>query len=167
MHILKMIGLGLFATFIVSVQAVAFENFKTVGQASYTFMFMDIYDAELLAPHGNFNFNAPFALKLTYHKNLKGSSIAKRSRSEIESLGFTDEHVLNEWHEFMKETFPNVHSGDVITGYFNKQKQTVFYYNGSEIGRIDNPDFGHWFFGIWLHKNTSVPQFRKSLLNIS
>ena len=108
----------------------------------------------------------PFALKLTYHKSLKGTSISQRSVVEIKKLGFNDDDTINSWHKFMEKTFPNVHKGDVITGVYNRNKQTVFYYNNEEVGRISDPEFGYWFFGIWLHKNTSEPKFRKRLLDL-
>ncbi|MAI08294.1 MAG: hypothetical protein CMF61_04980 [Magnetococcales bacterium] len=168
MRYFKQFYIGVFATLFlcVNLNAQAYENYKTVGKALYTFMFWDVYDAELLTEDGAWSMDKPFALKLTYHKSLKGTSISQRSVVEIKKLGFNDDDTINSWHKFMEKTFPNVHKGDVITGVYNRNKQTVFYYNNEEVGRISDPEFGYWFFGIWLHKNTSEPKFRKRLLDL-
>jgi len=137
---------------------------KANGTARYQFLFMDIYDATLYAPKSGWSFSSPFALKLKYLRNLSGKKIADRSAKEIRQQGFTNEVKLADWHAQMTNIFPDVKNNTTLTGIYKPNDETVFYKNGIFIGRVKDPEFGKWFFGIWLSENTSEPEFRKALL---
>ncbi len=140
------------------------KDAHAVGAARYQFLFMDIYDATLYAPKSGWSFSSPFALELKYLRNLSGKKIADRSAKEIRQQGFKNEIKLADWHAQMTSIFPDVEQGMVLTGVFKPNGETVFYKNDTIIGHVKDPEFGMWFFGIWLSKNTSEPEFRKALL---
>lgn len=140
---------------------------KIVGQGRMSFMFWDIYDAALYAPEGEFKDvkkGHPFALSLTYMRDLKGRDIADRSVQEMRALGFDDELTLATWHGQMRQIFPDVSEGMTLTGFYTAEGESVFYWDAKEIGRIRNPDFGKYFFSIWLAPDTSEPDLRAQLL---
>lgn len=140
------------------------KNVQPVGSAHFQFMFVDIYDATLYAPKNGWSFSSPFALELKYLRNLSGKKIADRSAKEIRQQGFNDEIKLADWHSQMTSIFPDVQNGTILTGVYTPESETVFYKDQKIIGKINDPAFGKWFFGIWLSEKTSEPQFRKSLL---
>lgn len=137
---------------------------EPVGKGRLTVMFWDVYDAVLYAPQGRFSEKRPFALSLTYLRDLKGRAIADRSTEEMRSLGFTDEIRLATWHSQMRRIFPDVSNGTTLTGVYTGEGHSVFYRDGREVGRITDPEFGNYFFRIWLDENTSAPDLRAQLL---
>ena len=138
-----------------------------VGEGRLSFMFWDVYDAALYAPKGEFKEvkkGHPFALSLTYMRDLKGRDIADRSVQEMRALGFSDEVTLAAWHSQMRQIFPDVSEGVTLTGFYTADGESVFYRDYEEIGRVSNPDFGKYFFNIWLDPRTSAPELRAKLL---
>lgn len=139
---------------------------QKIGEGRLSVFLADVYDAELFA--GNQNSIAqnkpPYALKLSYLRPLKSETIAKRSAKEMRNIGLNDELKIAAWHEKMRKIFPDVKDGTSITGIYTTDKQTVFYQGDNEIGRIKDPEFGQYFFGIWLNEKTSAPDLRSKLI---
>lgn len=137
---------------------------EQVGKGRMSVMFWDLYDAVLYAPGGQWKKGEPFALSLTYLRDIDGKAIADRSAEEIRNLGFRDEYKLAAWHGQMRNIFPDVKEGTTLTGIYNKRQESIFYHQGKEIGRIRDPEFGRYFFNIWLSQKTSAPELRAQLL---
>lgn len=142
-------------------------NAKPVGEGRFSVMFWDVYDATLYAPDGKWNIGAPFALRLTYLRDIDGEKIADRSVEQMRALGFDDEIKLADWHSQMKNIFPDVSENVSLTGIYTSEGASIFFENNKEIGRINDPDFGRYFFNIWLDHKTSAPELRKKLLGHS
>lgn len=171
-HKTFIIALLLSLTFILPVQArdaigANVPNAETVGQGRLRVFFLDVYDATLYAPNGHLNEDKPFAIELSYLRSISGKKIAERSAEEIRNQGFGDEVKLAAWYEQMRNIFPDVVEGDIITGVYTKSGETVFYRQDQEIGRIKDVEFSHHFFNIWLSENTSSPDLRRKLLGSS
>ncbi|MEM9468943.1 MAG: chalcone isomerase family protein [Pseudomonadota bacterium] len=137
-----------------------------VGKGRLTWMFWDVYDVTLFAPKGQFEDEPPFALSLTYLRKLDGKEIADRSAEEMRRLGMNDEVKLATWHNQMRQIFPDVSKGKRLTGVYNRDKVSIFYEDGKEIGRIQDSEFGSYFFDIWLAKETKKPTLRAQLLGV-
>lgn len=153
------------------VQAEAMEYIKNyvpqaqaVGEGRLRVFFLDVYDAKLFAPRGDWNEGEPLALQLTYLREISGKKIADRSAEEMRDLGINDEVKLATWHSQMREIFPDVDEGTVITGILAKNGETFFFKDGKQIGHIKDREFGRAFFDIWLDQQTSVPDLRRKLL---
>ncbi len=142
-------------------------NAEKVGYGRLSYMLWDVYDAALYAPDGDWQSDQPFALQLSYLRNIPGEKIADRSAEEIRAQGYTDEVRLADWHAQMRSIFPDVQEGIALTGVFTKTGETIFYKNNQEIGRIKDPEFGNQFFNIWLSPQTSAPDLRRKLLGQS
>ncbi len=140
---------------------------QQVGEGRFSFFLWDVYDAALFAPNGQWKEGKPFALRLTYLRDLEGKKIADRSAEEIRGLGFRDEVKLADWHSQMKGIFPDVSANISLTGIYTSEGESIFFEDNKEIGRITDPEFGRYFFNIWLSKNTSAPELRKKLLGHS
>tara|TARA_R110000868_G_scaffold189695_2_gene433180 strand:- start:229555 stop:230058 length:504 start_codon:yes stop_codon:yes gene_type:complete len=134
-----------------------------IGKGRMDYFFWHVYDVNLYA-EDTFSFNKPFALSLEYRLNLNGVEIAEKSIAEIKKIGFDDKEKLEQWREEMRKIFPNVTDSDILTGIYNPNKPTKFLKNNQEIGVVEDPEFGKWFFGIWLSEKTSQPRLRKVLL---
>ncbi|MCH9704550.1 MAG: chalcone isomerase family protein [Proteobacteria bacterium] len=136
---------------------------QQIGAGKLSYFIWHIYDISLHAA-GAFSFDKPFFLTLNYKIDLEGEKIADRSVEEIRKLGFSDEAKLADWYLQMRAIFPDVEAGSSLTGIYQPNQATVFYADEKEVGTINDAEFGQWFFGIWLNKNTSVPALRQQLL---
>jgi len=142
-------------------------NAQKVGEGRLTYLVWDVYDATLFAPNGTWNNDKPFALKLSYLRDISGQDIADTSAQKIRKQGFSDEIKLATWHAQMRDIFTDVKGGTEIIGVQTQNGDTKFYRDGQNIGAINDSDFGDVFFKIWLGENTSIPSLRKKLLGQS
>lgn len=139
-------------------------NAKIVGSGRFSVLFWDIYDATLYAQDGTWQENKPYALALTYLRELDAQAIAERSIEEMRKQGVNDDEKLAQWLQKMSELFPDVEENTVLTGIADDNGHTQFYQGEQFLGYVEDPDFTRCFFGIWLNENTSEPKFRKQLL---
>ena len=137
---------------------------EKVGKGRLTYLFWDVYDATLYAPQGTWKEDKPFALELSYLRDIPGKSIADRSIEEIRLQGYSDEIKLAAWYTQMRSIFPDVNEGITLTGIFTNSGETIFFKNSKEIGRIQDSEFSQAFFNIWLSEKTSSPTLRDKLL---
>ncbi|QPG07126.1 chalcone isomerase family protein [Salinimonas marina] len=161
--LLSLLSFNAFADISASIKEVV-EAPAKVGEARFSYYFWDVYDATLYAPKGRWNGQPPYALKLTYLRDLKGKKIAQRSVKEMKKQGLKDATKLAQWRGQMQQIFPDVKENDVLIGIATSQQTTRFVYNGEVIGNIDDADFTQRFFDIWLSEKTSEPEFRQQLL---
>lgn len=139
---------------------------QPVGSGTLSVVFWKVYDATLYAPKGVWVPHKPFALTLTYHREIEGRDIADRTAEEIGKLGFKDDQAIRNWQEQMRSIFPDVRPGTEITGISLPGHPTLFYRDDVLLGQINDPRFGKWFFDIWLSENTTEPELRNQLLEI-
>ena len=138
---------------------------KLIGKAEMYYFVWYVCDLNLYSGDGDFSFDKPFRLEIEYKRDISGEEIAESSAEKIRGLGFENEIKLAAWHAQMIDIFPDVNDGVSLTGQYVPNKPTIFYKNNEEVvGVIKDPDFGKWFFGIWLNENTSRPDLRKALL---
>lgn len=142
-------------------------NAQKVGEGRLSIVFWDVYDATLYATGGTWDAQKPHALSIHYFRDIKGVDIADRSTDEMRKQGFSDEQKLASWQKRMREIFPNVAKGSVLTAVYTAQKNTDFYAGEKKIGSIKEAEFGEQFFAIWLSEKTSEPGLRRKLLGLS
>lgn len=140
---------------------------QLAGKARLKYLAWNVYDAELYAPSGRWNPDAPYALSLYYLRAFSGKSIATRSVEEIRKQGFKNEAVLSDWQRKMEKIFPDVTNKTNITGVRDKNGHAIFFRNGKKIGTIRDREFSDRFFSIWLGNEASDPEFRRKLTGAS
>lgn len=133
-----------------AVAARHFDEPETVGTARYSYLFWDVYDAQLVAPRGDYRPAGPLKLTLTYLRDIKGRSIVERTLDELRRQGEADGPRLADWAASLDGIIPDVTPGDSISGVRDEVGRTHFYVNGRAAGTVDDPDFGRSFFDIWL-----------------
>ena len=140
---------------------------KAGAATRFRWFAFSVYDARLYVAPGFIarNFSAqPFALELTYLRDLKGVAIAERSDEEITKLGYGTPAQRAQWLEKMRALFPNVSDGKRLTGLHVPQQGAVFFVDDKPLGEIRDPEFSKAFFAIWLDERTSAPELRAGLL---
>jgi uncharacterized protein with NAD-binding domain and iron-sulfur cluster len=68
------------------------------------------------------------------------------------------------WLLLLEKAFPDVDSGDTLTGAHDGQGKVTFFYNLEPTASIQDIDFARHFFGIWLDPKTPEPQLRQALI---
>lgn len=136
---------------------------SVVGKGKFTYFGFHVYDGALFAPSGKYAADAPFALELTYARELKGAKIAERSIDEIAALGIGSPAERAAWLPILTRLFPDVRENDRIAGIALGER-ALFYVNGRSVGEIADGRLARAFFAIWLDAGTSAPAFRKKLL---
>jgi len=147
--------------------AAALAGARLVGSARLRFMGLRIYDARLWAgtqAPGSDWVGMPWALELSYGRDVKGAQIAERSLVEMRRQGDIAPETAARWLAQMQQLFPDVREGDRLTGVNVPGSGARFFFNGSPRGEVADADFARWFFGIWLSPRTSEPAMRTSLL---
>jgi len=137
------------------------------GQATLKFWGLALYQASLWVTPGFVAAaydQSPFALTLDYLRDFKGQDIARRSISEMRHQLPLDAAQQARWEGQLRALFPDVTSGDRITGVHLPGTGAQFWHNGRLLGDIRDSNFAKLFFGIWLAPQTSEPQLRLALL---
>ncbi|MEM6811129.1 MAG: chalcone isomerase family protein [Pseudomonadota bacterium] len=142
-------------------------NAQKVGEGRLVYLFFNVYDAALFAPKGELKREEPFAIQISYLREISAKKIADRSAVEIRNQGRYSEEQVARWNQEMLEIFPDVSKGVRLTGVYDPKGETIFYKNSEEIGRIQDADFSQAFFDIWLDEKTSSPDLRRKLLGNS
>ena len=137
---------------------------RLVGAAPYRYLLWDVYDIALYAPRGDYRDDGWFALAIAYKRDFTGKAIADRSTGLMRELGCGDEYRLAGWNGLMKELFPDVAPGVVLTGVHQPNGESWFYRDGELLGKVRDPQFGRCFFHIWLGEKTPEPSLRAALL---
>ena len=140
---------------------------QALGTAKLRFLGLEIYQARLWVAKG-FNASAwaqsPFALELNYARTLSGRLIAERSLKEMRRQASLDAQQETSWLADMLLSFPDVRSGDRITGLYTPAQGARFWLNGQARLGLRDAECSRLFFGIWLSEASSEPQLRASLL---
>lgn len=131
------------------------------GRGEYRRFGRPIYQATLWA--GDDPHRPPLALQLVYRRAIGGTTIAAASIDEIRRLGLADAATLQRWGVLLAALFPDVVAGDTITGLYLPDT-AHFVFNGRALGAIDEAQFAHAFFAIWLDARTRAPELRAALL---
>ena len=136
-----------------------------VGQGKFTYFGFHVYDGVLFAPSGKYAGDGPFALELTYARELKGIKIAERSIDEIGALGIGTPAERATWLPLLARMFPDVRENDRIAG-ISLGERALFYFNGKPVGEVIEAKLARAFFAIWLDPRSSAPAFRQKLLGL-
>jgi hypothetical protein len=141
------------------------------GSGRLRFLGLLVYDIRLWTSEprlsGDDWARTPLALEIEYARALVGKLIAERSIEEMRRSGPIAAETEARWLGAMTDLFPDVKTGDRITGMQRPGSTTRFFYNGALRGEVRDADFTRRFFGIWLAPATSEPKLRESLLGRS
>ena len=135
-----------------------------VGSSQLRVAFLKVFNSKLFTKTGLWNEpRHSFRFELTYQRNISGSFLAKQTAKEWDHLEFDDPR-RSEWEAEVLAMWPNVKKGDQIAFDVDAQGVSRFFYNGTWVGGVEDPDFAPAFIAIWLSPKTSRPAHRDGLL---
>ena len=144
----------------------AAPDWQVLGQGEMRWFGLRLYEAELWVRGAGWSAEAPFALRLTYAREIPGSRIVEASIDELRRLGHRDEASLARWREHMSLAFPDVRAGDSITGIYLLGRGVQFWLGEHLRADLPDEDFARAFFAIWLDPRTREPALRERLLGL-
>lgn len=128
----------------------ALPGAQRTGGASYHLLGIRLFNAETYAAGGDFSWERPFALTLTYERGARQSTLLNRSITEMTQRGAGSAQRLAPLRTQLERCFPNIARGDRVTGVSTGANTARFYYNGAQRCDVNWPGFRRHFFGIWL-----------------
>lgn len=139
---------------------------KKCGTALLKVLFWDVYESSLYTPDGTWQDNTrPFRLDIQYLRTISAEDLVKQTGKEWAEQGkASPQH--NTWMDDLRELWPDVTNGDVISLAVDKAGVSTFLFNGEVIGSLSDPQFGEDFSGIWLAANTTRPKLRSQLIGL-
>lgn len=138
---------------------------KPVGEGQFRRWGFLIYDATLWSSNGQYKANEPFALRLSYARNVSRDQIVDASIDQMRELG-VDVAQHPDWPDKLRRVFADVNKGDSLTGIYMPGNGAVFFYNNQLTGQVDEA-LAQAFFSIWLDPQTTEPDLRLSLLGLA
>ena len=145
----------------------ALPDAQLAGEAKLRYLGLHIYDIRLWTLGADLRrspYAAPLALELEYARSLGGKAIAERSLKEMQGIDTVGDAQAERWLAQMQQIFPDVKSGDRLTGVQRPGEAALFFVNGELRGEVRDAEFTRLFFGIWLSPRTSQPRLREALL---
>ncbi len=135
-----------------------------VGSSRLRVAFFKVFNSKLFTKTGQWDDpHHSFRFELTYQRNISGSFLAKQTAKEWDHLEFEDPR-RSEWEAAVLAMWPDVQKGDNIAFDVDEQGVSRFFYNGTWVGSVEDPDFASAFIAIWLSPKTSRPAHREGLL---
>ena len=140
------------------------QPLSLVGSSQLQVAFFKVFNSKLFTKTGQWNDpRHSFRFELTYQRNISGSFLAKQTAKEWDHLEF-DHPRRSEREAAVLAMWPDVKKGDKIAFDVDEQGVSRFFYNGTWVGGVEDPDFAPAFIAIWLSPKTSRPAHREGLL---
>ncbi|WP_417760240.1 chalcone isomerase family protein [Shewanella sp.] len=165
--------LSLLMSLAVSAQASStWSQWPSVGQASLSWLWFDIYHSTLRTPSGQYaGLQAPLALQIRYQREISAQELLDATREQWQKLGYTTEQI-EPWLRQLATIFPNVTEGDQLV-YVSAGNSGHFYYQAKRqhqferVGQITEAALNQAFIAIWLSPQTEYPKLRQQLIGAS
>jgi len=142
---------------------------RPVGSGEFTWFGLSLYRARTWSTVTPLAWNQPFALELTYHRNLSRDTLVEASLDEMRRLqgDRLSAATLERWAGVMREAFVDVQPGMRITGVYLPGAGCRFYVDGQLRREVGDVDFARAFFAIWLDPRARDAKLRQRLSGLA
>ena len=134
------------------------EAARPVGATSFRVLFWRVFDASLWSGDGAFDWNAPFALSLTYQRDFSARQLKETTVEEMSRLSGATEVALRGFGQAFEGCVADVGPGDRITAVSVDTDKARLFLNGEERCTLERPGLRRDFFGIWLSDDSQFPK---------
>ena len=139
-----------------------FDQKYLIGNANYSFLFWNIYDAELYSTSNKFD-SKKLAIVLKYNRPIDKNTLVKETIDDIKQ----QENISKQREEKWKALLDAIYVSTKIDKKFIAIKvnnRSIFYYNNVKLYESFDQEFNKLFFNIWLRSDSKNPEFTKALL---
>ena len=133
-----------------------------IGSANYSFLFWNIYDAELYSTSNKFNSNE-LAIILKYNRSIEKETLVKETINDIKEQKNISKEQEEKWKSLLESIYIDTKTNKKFIAIKIKNK-SIFYYNNKKLHESFDEEFNQLFFDIWLRSNSKNPNFTKTLL---
>ncbi|WP_025130675.1 chalcone isomerase family protein [Pseudomonas sp. PH1b] len=144
----------------------ALPDARLVGSGEFSWFGFKVYRARLWSTLTPLAADRPFALELTYRRNLSRDDLVQASLDEIKRLSGASisPGQLEAWQRQMELSFVDVTPGRTLTGVRLPGRGVQFFVDQRLQHEVDDEAFAQAFFAIWLDPRTRNPHLREQLL---
>ncbi|MCB6183970.1 chalcone isomerase family protein [Leeia sp. TBRC 13508] len=141
-------------------------DLRVVGSGEMTWFGFSIYQARLWSKQYPFNPSQPYALELTYARNISKSEFVEASMDEMSRISGVSakSSQMQQWQGWMEKAFIDVKPGDQLIGVHWPGVGCAFYSQSQLLSEIKDPEFAKNFFAIWLDPQSKDRRLREQLL---
>ncbi|ENS5607247.1 chalcone isomerase family protein [Vibrio mimicus] len=150
-------------------------EWPVVGQATLSWLWLDIYSSQLRAPDGQYHESQdisphPMALEIRYLRDIKRQQLIDATKDQWHKLGFKEPQTQS-WLAQLQQMLPDVAMGDRLVYVSDGQSGEFFFAHDHElqysIGTIDDEAFNDAFLSIWLSPQTEYLALRNQLIGMN
>ena len=141
----------------------AFPDAKQVGEATFSFLFWDVFSGTLWSEDGEFDWDSPFALSLTYFTDFSAAELTDQTIEELDRLTDWPEAKLASFRATVAPCMADVSSGDRFTAVSTEPDQVQLYLNGRETCTFEWPAARRSYFRSWLDDDSRFPERSRQL----
>lgn len=151
------------------------HDWPIVGQATLSWIWFDIYTAQLRTPTGQYQESQdvsphPIALEITYLRAISRQELIEATQNQWRKLGIAST-ISQAWLANLQQIFPNLLSGDRLVYVSDGKDGEFFFYRQQEdersIGKISDEAFNDAFLSIWLSPQTEYLMLRNQLIGVN
>ena len=133
-----------------------------IGNANYSFLFWDIYDAELYSTSKKYNSNE-LAIILKYNRSIDKETLIRETINDIKEQKSISNQQEEKWKSLLESIYVDTKTNKKFIAIRINNK-SIFYYNNKKLYESFDEEFNQLFFDIWLRSNSKNPNFTKTLL---
>ena len=133
-----------------------------IGSANYSFLFWNIYDAELYSTSNKFNSNE-LAIILKYNRSIEKETLVKETINDIKEQKNISKVQEEKWKSLLESIYIDTKTNKKFIAIKINNK-SIFYYNNKKLHESFDEEFNQLFFDIWLRSNSQNPDFTRTLL---
>lgn len=145
------------------------SNWQLVGQGQFSYLFWDVYQAQLYTADGNFTDyqqSTPVKLELTYQRSITVEDFVDATLDQWRKQHGQLSAEKQQWGGQLLTIWRDVKPTDRLACIYLPDGRTEFLLNDEPIGIIADPAFGPQFLDIWLGAKTTAPKLRAKLLRL-
>ena len=133
-----------------------------IGNANYSFLFWDIYDAELYSTSKKYNSNE-LAIILKYNRSIDKETLIRETINDIKEQKSISNQQEEKWKSLLESIYIDTKTNKKFIAIKINNK-SIFYYNNKKLHESFDEEFNQLFFDIWFRSNSKNPNFTKTLL---
>ena len=133
-----------------------------IGSANYSFLFWDIYDAELYSTSKKYNSNE-LAIILKYNRSIDKETLIRETINDIKEQKSISNQQEEKWKSLLESIYIDTKTNKKFIAIKINNK-SIFYYNNKKLHESFDEEFNQLFFDIWLRSNSKNPDFTRTLL---
>ena len=142
-----------------STVADALKNAELRGSATYRYLGLPVYDAQLFTQGGApFNWNQDFGLELQYRRNISKKALINSTLDEMERIGLS-----LPVRDQLGTCFAAVKKGDRFLAVSQGPDKVDFWLNGRQTCTLSYPGIKRSFMSIFLGDDTRSAAFTQKL----